>query len=43
LENDINEKAPWKKLNGVTTLLCCFDLCYWGCIHSSTSTVPVLK
>jgi len=28
---------------GVTTLLCCFDQCCWGCIHSPTSTVLVLK
>jgi len=27
---------------GVTTLLCCFGQCCWGCIHSSISTVLVL-
>jgi len=28
---------------GVTTLLLCFDQCCWGCMHSPTSTVLVLK
>jgi len=52
LANDIiNDETPWQKLNdgkqpflrGVTTLLCCFGQCCWGCIHSPASIVLVLK
>jgi len=44
LANDTNDETPWQKTwmmesnlsCGVTTLLCCFDQCCWGCLQSAT-------
>jgi len=50
LANVVNDETPWQKIEWWKAtfpvdlpLLRCFGQCCWGCIHSPTSTVLVLK